>query len=96
MRVMVPAAALMLAAVLAWSSPATDAGPSPVSALASRLQWQEQLSGTASVKDPDRIIVVIPSPSILLPFPSGEMAYAELTSSVKLPSPLPSTGGVTR
>ena len=96
MRVMVPAAALMLAAVLAWSQPATDSGPLLVSPLASRMQWQEQLTDTASVKDPDRVIAVIPSPSISLPFPSGEMAYAELTTSRKLPSPMPSTGGVTR
>jgi hypothetical protein len=67
-----------------------------VSPLASRMQWHEQLTDTASVKDPDRVIAVIPSPSISLPFPSGEMAYAELTTSRKLPSPMPSTGGVTR
>ncbi len=96
MRVMVPTAALMLAAVLAWSGSATDAGPSFVSPLASRLQWQEQLTETASVKDPDRMIVVIPSPSVTLPFPSGEMAYAELVTTRKLPSPMPSTGGFTR
>ena len=96
MRVMVPAAALMLAAVLAWSQPTTDDGPSLLSPLASRMQWQEQLSETASVAEPEHEIKVIPSPSIQLPVPSGEMAYAELVTSIKLPTGTPTTGGVIR
>jgi hypothetical protein len=96
MRVMVPAAALMLAAVLAWTRPVSDAGPSLTSALASRMQWEEQLTDTASVAEPEREIEVIPSPSIQLPVPSGEMAYAELVTSIKLPSGTPTTGGLIR
>jgi anti-sigma factor RsiW len=96
MRVMVPAAALLLAAVLAWTRPVSDAGPSLTSALASRMQWEEQLTDTASVAEPEREIEVIPSPSIQLPVPSGEMAYAELVTSIKLPSGTPTTGGLIR
>ena len=96
MRVMVPAAAVMLAAVLAWSQPATEDGPTLVSPLASRMQWQEQLSDTASVAEPEHQVVVIPSPRIQLPVPAGEMAYAELVTSVTLPTGEPSTGGVIR
>lgn len=96
MRVMVPAAAVMLAAVLAWTSPASDAGQGATSPLASRMQWQEQLNETASVAEPRAEIRVIPSPSIRLPVPAGEMAYAELLTSIKLPTGTPSTGGVIR
>lgn len=95
MRVMVPAAAVMLAAVLAWAGPAGDSAP-VVSSLASRMQWQEQLSATARVEVPDREIEVIPSPSIQLPVPAGDMAYAELVRSIKLPTGTPTTGGVIR
>ena len=67
-----------------------------LSPLASRMQWQEQLSETASVAEPEHEIKVIPSPSIQLPVPSGEMAYAELVTSIKLPTGEPTTGGVIR
>lgn len=96
MRVMVPAAAVMLAAVLAWTGSASDASQNFVSPLASRMQWQEQLNETASVAEPRAEIRVIPSPSIRLPVPAGEMAYAELVTSIKLPTGTPTTGGVIR
>jgi hypothetical protein len=96
MRVMVPAAAVMLAAVLAWAGPQGDSAP-VVSSFASHMQWEEQLSATARVEVPeDREIVVIPSPSIQLPVPAGDMAYAELVKSIKLPTGIPTTGGVIR
>jgi anti-sigma factor RsiW len=95
MRVMVPAAALMLAAVLAWSGPQGDSAPLE-SRLASRLQWQEQLSTTAAIEKPKREIELLPSPSIMLPRPAGVMPFAEALSSIKLPSGVPTTGGVIR
>jgi anti-sigma factor RsiW len=96
MRVMVPAAALMLAAVLAWTVPAGDSTPI-ASPFASDLQWQEQLSTTAAIEvASERQIKVIPSPSIQLPLPSGEMAYPEPVRSIKLPTGIPTTGGVIR
>lgn len=96
MRVMVPAAALMLAAVLAWTAPEGDS-VSLASPFASRLQWQGQLTTTATVEvSVERQIEVIPSPSIQLPRPAGDMPFAEPLRSVKLPSATPSAGGVTR
>ncbi|HEX6129447.1 MAG TPA: hypothetical protein VF071_10545 [Candidatus Limnocylindria bacterium] len=95
-RVMVPAAALMLAAVLAWSAPVGDSAPL-ASAFASRLQWEEQLSSTARVEvQEERQIEVIPSPSIQLPRPAGDMPFAEALRSIKLPTGSPSVGGVIR
>jgi anti-sigma factor RsiW len=95
MRVMVPAAAVMLAAVLAWTSPADDGGQL-ISPFASRMQWQEQLTTTASIKQPERVIEVIPSPSMVLPLPSRDMPFAEALTSIKLPTGTPSAGGVIR
>lgn len=95
MRVMVPAAALMLAAVLAWAQPVSDADET-ISPFASRMQWQEQLSETAAVETTRHEIRVIPSPSLQLPVPAGDMAYAEFVTSIKLPVAQPSTGGVIR
>ena len=96
MRVMVPAAAVMLAAVLAWGGPEGDSAPL-VSPFASRLQWEEQLDATERVEAlREREIRIIPSPSMQLPVPSGEMAYAELVTSIKLPSAAPSVGGMPR
>ena len=96
MRVMVPAAALMLAAVLAWTGPEGD-GTQLGSSLASNLQWREQLTMTAAIENPfDREIVVIPSPSIQLPLPSRDMPFADPLQSIKLPTGGPSVGGVIR
>lgn len=95
-RVMVPAAALMLAAVLAWSAPVGDSAPL-ASAFASRLQWEEQLTSTARVEvREDQQVEVIPSPSIQLPRPAGDMPFAEALRSIKLPTGSPSVGGVIR
>lgn len=94
-RVMVPVAALMLAAVLAWSGPEGDGAPLS-SPLARDMQWEEQLYTTAEVEQEKRIIEVIPAPRLQLPVPGGEMAYAEYVTSVRLPSGVPTTGGVIR
>jgi anti-sigma factor RsiW len=94
-RVMVPVAALMLAAVLAWSGPESDGAPLS-SPFARSMQWEEQLSTTAEVEEEERIIEVIPSPRLQLPVPSGVMAYAEYVTSVRLPTGVPTTGGLIR
>jgi anti-sigma factor RsiW len=95
MRVAVPAAAVMLAAVLTFSW--SDDRASLTSPFASRLQWEERLTTIQEVDDLTRPIHrTTPSPSIHLPLPNGEMAYPELVQSVKLPTGIPSTGGVIR
>jgi anti-sigma factor RsiW len=96
MRVMVPAAALMLAAVLAWTGPEGDTSQL-ASSFASSLQWREQLATTSEIENPlDRHIEIIPSPSIQLPLPSREMPFADPLQSIKLPTGGPSVGGVIR
>jgi anti-sigma factor RsiW len=94
-RVMVPVSALMLAAVLAWGNPQSDGAPLS-SPLARNMQWEEQLTTTAEVEEQRRTIEVIPSPRLQLPVPSGVMAYAEYLTSVRLPTGVPTTGGVIR
>jgi anti-sigma factor RsiW len=96
MRVMVPAAAVMLAAVLAWTSPEGN-GDQLASSFASNLQWREQLAVTAEIENPlEREIEVIPSPSVYLPLPSRDMPFADPLPSIKLPTGGPSVGGVIR
>ncbi len=96
MRVMVPAAAIMLAAVLAWTGPEADGGQLD-SSFASRLQWHEQLTETAAIENPlNRLLEITPSPSRSVPLPNGEMPYPEPVKSVKLPTGIPTTGGVIR
>jgi anti-sigma factor RsiW len=96
MRVMVPAAAVLLAAVLAWSSPEGDRNQL-ASPFASSLQWREQLTITAAIENPfDRSIEVIPSPSIQLPLPSRDMPFADPLPSIKLPTGGESVGGMIR
>ncbi len=95
MRVMVPAAALMLAAVLAWTGPEGDANQL-ASTFASSLQWREQLSETSAIENPLDEIEIVSSPSKQLPLPSREMPFADPLQSIKLPTGGPSVGGVIR
>ncbi|HEX2195048.1 MAG TPA: hypothetical protein VHK63_08860 [Candidatus Limnocylindria bacterium] len=96
MRVAVPAAAVLLAAVLTWTGSDGDrAGLS--TPFASLLQWQQRLTAIEEVEDPSqRVIRTTPSPSVTLPLPRGEMRFAFVVRSVKLPSGEPTTGGVIR
>lgn len=98
MRVMVPTAAIMLAAVL------TVAGPQPTSneispsasQQASRLQWAEQLTSTAEVEVAAPHTTFASTPSVALPRASGDMPFPEPVTAVKLYTSIPSTGGVIR
>jgi hypothetical protein len=97
MRVMVPVAALMLAAVLSWTNQDTglDDAASGARGLASSLQWAGQLTATAVVEVPEhRMPKVIPAPSIALPRPSGDMPYADTPTAIKVFTTLPNGGGV--
>ena len=97
MRVMVPATAVMLAAVLSFSAPEIgNDEPAGASLYASRMQWQEQLSATAQVENLEHEIQVIPSPTIKVPRLGGVTPYAEPVSRIKVTSGPPSTGGVIR
>lgn len=98
MRVAVPAGAVLLAAVLTWTGPQLGSGdmasvPSP---LASRLQWQEQLTTTAQIETaPPRRFEFNPSPSIPQPWPAGDMPFPEPVAAIKISTVLPA-GGVIR
>lgn len=97
MKVMVPATAVMLAAVLSISAPEIGSEESPSSSPhASRMQWEEQLSATARVENVKRPIQIIPSPTIQVPRLGGVTPYADPVSRIKLSSGPPSTGGVIR
>lgn len=98
-RLMVPAAAVVLVAVVSWSQlqvPGSSPGLDAAAALASRAHWQEQVSPAAIVEQPLRAADNIrPSPSVQLPRPSGEIRYAEAVVSVKLfVTQVPSVGGL--
>lgn len=98
MRVMVPATAIMLAAVLTVASPrptSNELSPS-ASQQASRLQWAEQLTSTAAVDTAAPRIIFPATPSRTLPRNSGDMAFPEPVTAVKLYTTIPSTGGVIR
>ncbi len=98
MRVMVPATAIMLAAVLTVGSPrpsTTEPAPS-ASEQASRLQWAEQLTSTAEVETAARRAFFAPTPTKRLPRYSGDMPFPEPVTSVKLYTSLPPAGGVIR
>lgn len=96
MRVMVPATAVMLAAVLTISAPQVGTDEPSASPYASRMQWQEQLSATAQVENLEHQVQFIPSPTIKVPRLGGDTPYAEPVSRIKLNSGPPSTGGVIR
>lgn len=98
MRVMVPATAVMLAAVLTVASPrpATNELSPSASQQASRLQWAEQLTSTAEVETAAPETHFASTPSMQLPRYSGDMPFAEPVTAVKLYTTIPSTGGVIR
>jgi anti-sigma factor RsiW len=98
-RVMVPVAAIMLAAVVTWSQadePTTISDLTAERARASRAHWQEQMSPAAVVEQPRRAADNIePSPSRQLPLPSGETRYPEALASVKVfVLQVPGVGGI--
>lgn len=99
MRVMAPAAAVMLAAVVTWGG--TDGQPgdsiASVNQLARQRQWQEQLRHTASV-GAARVErpVYRPTPSQPLPVPRGDWRYANVPLSLKIFSGQPTEGGLIR
>ena len=99
-RVMVPVAAVLLAAVVTWSQfDAPDGSPDlGAAARASQAHWQGQFSPVAVVEQPRRAVDnIMPSPSLQLPRPSGEIRFAEALTSVKVfTSQVPSAGGVIR
>jgi hypothetical protein len=98
-RVMVPVAAVLLAAVVTWSqadAPAVISDLTAERARASRAHWQEQMSPAAVVEQPRRAADNIePSPSRHLPLPSGEIRYPETLASVKVfILQVPGVGGI--
>ncbi|MGH2418092.1 MAG: hypothetical protein ACRDFY_07135 [Candidatus Limnocylindria bacterium] len=98
-RVMVPVAAVLLAAVVTWSQFDTPVGSQDLGAAAraSRAHWQgQQVSPAAMVEQPRRAADnITPSPSLPLPRPSGETRYPELLTSVKVfTAQVPSVGGI--
>jgi anti-sigma factor RsiW len=100
-RVMVPVAAIMLAAVVSFAQLDTPVGTQDLAAdqaLASRAHWQEQISPAVVVEHPLRAIDnIASSPSIQLPRPSGASQYPDALNSVKVfVAPVPSLGGVIR
>jgi anti-sigma factor RsiW len=99
-RVMVPVAAIMLAAVFSWTQLDTPVGMHELAtdrALASRAHWQERISAAVVVEQPRRAADnIASSPSIQLPRPSGEIPYAEAVNSVKVFTTQVPSGGVIR
>jgi len=99
-RVMVPVAAVVLAAAFSWSqldAPAGSTSLDAAAALASRAHWQEQVSPAAIVEQQRRAADhVVPSPSVQLPR-SGDIQYPEQVASVKVfVAQVPSAGGIIR
>jgi anti-sigma factor RsiW len=98
-RVMVPVAAIMLAAVFSWTQLDSPIGMHELAAdraMASRAHWQEQISAAVVVERQQRAADnIAPSPSIQLPRPSGEIPYADAINSVKVFAPqVPSVGSI--
>jgi anti-sigma factor RsiW len=97
-RVMVPVAAILLAAVVTWSQFDAPVGSQDLGAAAraSREHWQGQISRAVVVERPRRAADnIASSPSVQLPRPSGEIRYPEALASVKVFSPeVPSVGGI--
>jgi anti-sigma factor RsiW len=99
-RVMVPVAAVVLAAVVSWSQFDTpvDSQDLGVAARASRSHWQESLSPAVTLDHPMRAADhIAPSPSEVLPRASGDVRYPDVLSSVKIfTATVPSVGGLIR
>jgi anti-sigma factor RsiW len=99
-RVMVPVAAILLAAAVTWSQFDTPVGTQDLGAAAraSRAHWQGQISPAATVEHPRRAADnITPSPSLQLPRPSGAIRFPEALSSVKVfVAQVPSPGGIIR
>jgi anti-sigma factor RsiW len=99
-RVMVPVAAILLAAVVTWPQFDTPVGSPDLGAAAraSQAHWQGQFSPVAIVEQPRRAVDhITPTPSLQLPRPSGDIRYAEALTSVKMfSSQVPTSGGMIR